>query len=236
MPASRPSGRLVFTTKESRLESRLAGKTAGPTNLDRTFVCIRVYSWLIIVFALAGCRQDMHDQPKYKPYAPTSFFGDGRSERPPVEGTVARGKLRIDTALYSGKVGGLDVDVFPFPITRADLVRGQERFNIFCSPCHSRIGDGNGMVVRRGFRQAASYHTERLLNAPVGHFFDVMSNGFGSMPSYGSRVPPDDRWRIAAYIRVLQFSEHAKIDDVPPEKRPDIDKGPPTPRPVEAVQ
>jgi len=149
---------------------------------------------------------------------------------------VARGQLRLDAARYTGKVGDQDVDVFPFPITKAELVRGQARFNIFCTPCHSRIGDGKGMVVRRGFRQAASYHTDKLLKAPVGHFFDVMTNGFGAMPSYASRVPVDDRWRIAAYIRVLQFSEHAKIDDVPPDQRPEIDKGPETPRPVEAVK
>lgn len=169
--------------------------------------------------ALTGCRQDMHNQPRYKPFAATDFFGDGRSARPEVEGTVARGHLRIDKARYTGKEDGADVTEFPFPITRADLLRGQERFNIYCSPCHSRIGDGNGMVVRRGFRQAASYHTEKLIKAPVGHFFDVMTNGFGAMPSYGSRVEPDDRWRIAAYIRVLQLSENATIDDVPADQR-----------------
>jgi len=168
---------------------------------------------------LAGCRQDMQDQPRYKPLAATDFFGDGRSARPLVEDTVARGHLRLDDALYTGKSGDTDVDTFPFPITRADLLRGQERFNIYCSPCHSRVGDGNGMVVRRGFRQAANYHSEKLLKAPVGHFFDVMSNGFGAMPSYASRIEPEDRWRIAAYIRVLQFSENASIDDVPPAER-----------------
>ena len=168
---------------------------------------------------LAGCRQDMHNQPRYKPLAATDFFGDGRSARPEVEGTVARGYLRIDKARYTGKEDGADVTEFPFSITRADLLRGQERFNIYCSPCHSRIGDGNGMVVRRGFRQAASYHTDKLMKAPVGHFFDVMTNGFGAMPSYASRVEPDDRWRIAAYIRVLQLSENATIDDVPADQR-----------------
>ena len=184
---------------------------------------------LASVLLLAGCRQDMHNQPRYKPLAATDFFGDGRSARPPVEGTVARGYLRLDSARYTGKVEGKDIDYFPFPITRADLDRGQQRFNIYCSPCHSRIGDGNGMVVRRGFRQAASYHTEKLIQAPVGHFFDVVTNGFGAMPSYASRVVPDDRWRIAAYIRVLQLSENAKVEDVPAEKRADIDKGVVTP-------
>jgi len=127
---------------------------------------------IALALALVGCRQDMHDQPRYKPLAATDFFGDGRSARPVVEGTVARGELRIDGARYTGKVNDKDVETFPFPITAADLRRGQERFNIFCSPCHSRIGDGNGMVVQRGYRQAASYHTDKLRQAPVGHFFD----------------------------------------------------------------
>ena len=140
--------------------------------------------------------------------------------------------LRIDQARYTGKVNGQDVDYFPFPITKEDLDRGRERFDVYCSPCHSRIGDGNGMIVRRGFRQAASYHTQRLINAPVGHFFDVMTNGFGAMPSYGSRVPPDDRWRIAAYIRVLQFSQAAPLADVPDNMRSELDKTPQTPLPT----
>jgi mono/diheme cytochrome c family protein len=181
---------------------------------------------VILVLALSACRQDMHDQPRYKPLAATDFFGDGRSARPEIEGTVARGHLHIDTARFTGKVDGQDVDTFPFPITKDDLVRGQQRFNIYCSPCHSRIGDGNGMVVRRGFRQAASYHTDRLIKAPIGHFFDVITNGFGAMPSYGARVPSDDRWRIAAYIRVLQLSENATIQDVPGDQRPALEAAP----------
>ena len=166
----------------------------------------------------------MHNQPRYKPLATADFFGDGRSARPPIEGTVARGQLRIDKVLYTGKENGHDVTEFPFPITKADLLRGQARFNIYCSPCHSRLGDGNGMVVRRGFRQAASYHTEKLIKAPVGHFFDVMTNGFGAMPSYASRVDPVDRWRIAAYIRVLQLSQNATIADVPTDQREALEK------------
>jgi len=189
--------------------------------------------WLIPVLALTACRQDMHDQPRYKPLAATNFFGDGRSARPAVDGTVPRGHLRIDQARYTGKVNSQDVDTFPFEITRADLDRGQQRFNVYCSPCHSRLGDGNGMVVRRGFRQAASYHTERLIKAPVGHFFDVITNGYGAMPSYGSRVEPDDRWRIAAYIRVLQLSQNAPLDQVPADMRSELDKNPETPKAVE---
>lgn len=176
--------------------------------------------------AMLGCRQDMHDQPRYKSLAASEFFGDGRSARPPVDGTVARGHLRIDKARYSGKTNNVDVTEFPFPITKADLSRGQERFNIYCSPCHSRTGDGNGMIVQRGFRRAASYHTAKLINAPVGHFFDVMTNGFGAMPSYASRVEPDDRWRIAAYIRVLQLSQNARIEDVPPGRRAALENNP----------
>jgi mono/diheme cytochrome c family protein len=168
--------------------------------------------------ALIACRQDMHDQPRYKPLAATEFFGDGRSARPVVEGTVARGHLHTDAALYTGKINGDDVTEFPFPITRADVLRGQERFNIYCSPCHSRVGDGNGMIVRRGYVKAGNYHTQRLLDAPVGHFFDVITNGYGAMPNYASRVAPEDRWRIAAYIRVLQLSENARLQDVPPDQ------------------
>lgn len=199
--------------------------------MSRSDQLLKTWLGALTFVLLAGCRQDMHNQPRYKPLAATDFFGDGRSARPPVEDTVARGHLRTDAARYTGKAGDKDVEAFPFEITRADLNRGQERFNIYCSPCHSRIGDGNGMVVRRGFRQAASYHTEKLIKAPVGHFFDVITNGFGAMPSYASRVAPDDRWRIAAYIRVLQLSENAKIEDVPADKRAEIDQGVATPLP-----
>ena len=174
----------------------------------------------------AACRQDMHNQPRYKPLAASSFFGDGRSARPVIADTVARGDMRIDDAHYTGKVNGADVDAFPFQISKADIHRGQERFNIFCSPCHGRLGDGQGMIVRRGFRQPPSYHIDRLIKAPVGHFFDVVTNGFGAMPSYASRVPVDDRWRIIAYVRALQFSQDATVADVPAANRPDLDKSP----------
>ncbi|HLH03361.1 MAG TPA: cytochrome c [Bryobacteraceae bacterium] len=159
-----------------------------------------------------ACRQDMHNQPRYKPFAATDFFGDGRSERPTIRDTVARGQLRIDEARFTGKVNGKDIDYFPIQITQADVKRGQERFNIYCSPCHGRLGNGHGMVVSRGLRQPPNYLDPRLVNAPIGHFFDVMTNGFGAMYSYASRVAPDDRWRIAAYIRALQLSQ-----DAPPQ-------------------
>ncbi len=169
---------------------------------------------LLALFS-AGCRQDMHNQPRYKALAESSFWGDERSERPAIEDTVARGQLRLDAARYTGKVNGQDVDYFPWKITAADIRAGQERFNIYCSPCHSRLGDGNGMIVQRGYRQAASYYSAKLLKAPVGHFFDVITNGYGAMPSYASRVSADDRWRIISYIRALQLSQTAKITDVP---------------------
>jgi cytochrome c553 len=167
-----------------------------------------------------ACRQDMHNQPRYKPFAATSFFGDGRSERPVIEDTVARGQLHLDQARYTGKENGKDIAYFPIQITRADVERGQERFNIFCSPCHGRLGDGHGMIVSRGLRQPPSYYDPRLVNAPVGHFFDVMSNGYGAMYSYASRVPVDDRWRIAAYIRALQLSQNAGGSAAPPSGTP----------------
>lgn len=179
-----------------------------------------------------ACRDDMHDQPRYKPLASTDFFGDGRSARPEIEDTVARGHLKTDLARYTGKVNDQDVDYFPFPITKADLERGQQRFNIYCSPCHSRLGDGNGLIVQRGFRQPPSYHIERLIKAPTGHFFDVITNGYGAMPSYASRVPTDDRWRIIAYIRALQLSQMAPLSDVPADRRSELDKTPPTPVPT----
>ena len=161
------------------------------------------------LFGATACRQDMHNQPRYKPLAATTFFDDGRSAQPTIDDTVARGQLHLDPARYTGKENGKDIDFFPIQITQADLSRGQQRFNIFCSPCHGRLGDGRGMIVSRGLRQPPSYHDARLMNAPIGHFFDVMTNGYGAMYSYASRVPVDDRWRIAAYIRALQLSQNA---------------------------
>jgi len=164
-----------------------------------------------LLFASA-CRNDMHDQPRYKPLAGTVFFADGRASRPTIEDTVARGQLHLDQARYTGKVNGKDIESFPIQITREDVARGQERFNIYCSPCHGRLGNGHGMVVARGLRQPPSYLDPRLVTAPVGHFFDVMTNGYGAMYSYASRVAVDDRWRIIAYIRALQLSEGASAD------------------------
>ena len=179
-------------------------------------------SLTIVVFlavAGSGCRQDMHDQPKYTPLRESAFFSDARSARTPVEGTVARGLLRDDELLYGGKLNGEDAAVFPFRVDAPVMTRGEERFNIYCAPCHSRTGEGDGMVVLRGYRRPPSFHQERLRDAPVGHFFDVITNGFGAMPDYASQIKPADRWAIVAYIRALQLSEHAILADVPPADR-----------------
>ena len=176
----------------------------------------------ILLFVLAtttACRQDMHDQPRYEPLEKSTFFADQRASRPAVEGTVARGQLHLDQHLYAGKIDGALATTFPMPVTKAVLLRGQERFNIFCAPCHSRVGDGRGMIVQRGFRQPESFHIPRLREAPPGYFFDVITNGFGAMYSYASRVPVEDRWAIAAFIRALQLSQNAALEDVPAEER-----------------
>ena len=170
---------------------------------------------LVCFLAIAGCRQDMHNQPKYRPLRATTFFPNGSSARPLVEGTVARGTLNADQAFFTGKVGNTAVAELPFAVDAHVLNRGQERYNIFCTPCHDAAGTGRGMVVQRGYRQPPSFHDERLRSAPVGHFFDVMTNGFGAMPDYRSQIAVPDRWAIVAYIRALQLSQHATTADVP---------------------
>lgn len=166
-----------------------------------------------------GCRYDMQNEPKSIPLRSSMFFSDGSSARPLVQDTVARGTLQDDEAFYTGKVDGKEVDTLPFPLTKDVLDRGQERFGIYCTPCHDLEGTGHGMIVRRGYKQPPSYHLDRLRDAPIGHFFDVMTNGFGAMPDYRAQVMPRDRWAIAAYIRVLQLSRHATLADVPPDQR-----------------
>ena len=173
---------------------------------------------------LVGCRQDMHDAPSYDPLQATNFFANGAASRPLVPNTVARGQLRADEHLYTGKINGQVANEFPMPVTKQVLDRGQERFNVYCSPCHGRTGEGNGMIVQRGFRQPPSYHEERLRNVPVGYFFDVMTNGFGAMQDYSAQVTVPDRWAIAAYIRVLQLSRSATVNDVPADRRGDLDR------------
>ena len=161
----------------------------------------------------------MHDQPKYIPLRESTFFTDARSARPIVEGTVARGQLHEDELLYTGKLNGQDATVFPLRVDAATMARGQERFNIYCSPCHGRTGQGDGMVVLRGYRRPPSFHQDRLRDAPVGHFFDVITNGFGAMPDYAAQIRPADRWAIIAYVRALQLSGHATLADVPASER-----------------
>lgn len=163
---------------------------------------------------LAGCRQDMHNQPKFVPQRGTTFFADGRSSRPQVEETVARGQLHEDRYFYSGLQNGQEGTTMPFPVTMDVLARGQERYNVFCTPCHSRVGNGVGMIVQRGYAKAGNFHTARLRAAPLGHFFTVISNGYGAMPDYSSQLTPVDRWAVVAYVRALQLSQNAQQSDV----------------------
>ena len=208
----------------------------------------------VILLFFSGCRQDMHDQPRYKTYAASPFFADGQASRPPVRGTVARGTLAEDSLLYTGRldaqsaqtqavtetvpgVGPLEspsasdrtgrgfANLFPFPITDKVLDRGETNYNIFCAVCHDRLGTGDGMIVRRGYRKPPSYHIERLRQAPAGYFFDVITNGFGAMPDYAAQITPADRWAIVAYIRALQISQNATVEDVPADKRVELEKG-----------
>jgi len=195
--------RLRWWRWEISLLNRMTKKGSGAALVVTALLCV------------SGCRQDMHNQPKYIPYRSTDFFPDGSSARQPVLGTVARGHLDADEYFYTGKVNGQDGTELPFPVNKTVLERGQERYNIYCTPCHSRIGDGNGMIVQRGYRRAASFHDPRLVASPVGHFFDVMTNGWGAMPDYSAQIEPQDRWAIAAYIRVLQLSQNATLQDVP---------------------
>jgi mono/diheme cytochrome c family protein len=186
----------------------------------------------LLLVTLAGCRQDMHDAPRYEVFEANNGFADGGASRAAPAGTVARGFLRDDEALYTGKVNGQLVDAVPFAITHDDLKRGQERFTIYCTPCHGQLGDGNGMVVQRGLRQAASYHQDRLRQERIGYFFDVATNGFGAMQGYAEQVPVRDRWLIVAYIRALQLSQYASVNDVPADRRGDLDGKPATAKPA----
>jgi mono/diheme cytochrome c family protein len=174
-----------------------------------------IFPLLALVAITAGCRIDMHIQPYYRPMAKSDFFADDRSARMPVEGTVARGDLREDTYFYTGKIGNALGDYMPFPVTAEVLARGRERFNITCTPCHGRVGDGLGFIPTRGFRQPPSFHIDRLRQVPIAYFFDVDTNGFGVMPDYAAQVTPRDRWCIAAYIRALQLSQNAPAADIP---------------------
>jgi mono/diheme cytochrome c family protein len=211
-----------FTTINAELAEPLVSDISAGSAGSALIVVI------VLVLALLGaaCRRDMHDQPKYIPLRESTFFVDERSARPFVTGTVARGHLREDPLLYTGKLNGADATVFPFRIDERAMARGRERFDIHCAPCHGRTGQGDGMVVRRGYRRPPTFHQDRLREAPAGHFFDVITNGFGAMPDYAPQISAEDRWKIVAYVRALQVSEHATLADVPADRRGSLDQPP----------
>lgn len=194
-------------------------RPAAATHWERLARALPILASALLALGLTACRQDMHNQPKVKPLTHSDFFADGQSSRSLPAGTVPRGYLREDQAYYAGRSGDQFVSDFPMPVTRQVLQRGQERYNIFCSPCHSRLGDGRGMIVRRGYKQPPSYHEQRLRDQAPGYFFDVMTNGFATMPGYASQIPVEDRWAIAAYIRALQLSQSLHLADLTPEER-----------------
>lgn len=178
---------------------------------------------LAVSVGAGACRQDMHDAPRFDPLEKSDFYTDQRSERPLIAGTVARGQLRADDAFYTGKTGETLVAAMPLPVTTELVARGQDRFNVYCAPCHSQTGMGDGMVVRRGYKQPTSFHDPRLRAQPVGYFYDVITRGFGQMPDYAAQIAPKDRWAIVAYVRALQVSQHATVADVSEADRPKLD-------------
>ena len=205
---------LVSFKRRHPERSRFSGgaKDLGLLRCRRTITAAA----LLTLTLTTACRLDMQVQPRQNPLSRSDFFTDQRSERPPVEGTVARGQLRDDTYYYTGKIGNNPGDLMPFPVTKDILQRGRDRYNIFCAPCHSRVGDGNGFVPSRGFpRKPPSFHIARLQKAPAGYIFDVITEGFGIMPDYASQIPVRDRWDIVAYVRALQLSQNATKADVP---------------------
>lgn len=175
----------------------------------------RIILTMLILCTFTACRRDMFNQPKSNPLRESDFFPDGSASLPIPPHTVARSDLQNDEAFNTGMIGTNLVTTFPFAVTREIIERGQQRFQINCVPCHGETGAGNGIVIARGFPAPPSYHIERLRAAPVGHFFDVMTRGYGVMLSQAERVTPEDRWAIAAYIRALQLSQNAKLADVP---------------------
>jgi mono/diheme cytochrome c family protein len=206
-----PSRRVAESPRETDMTKRSARLRAT------TFVA------LAVLLTLGACRQKMANQPRYDPLEPSTFFEDGMSARPRIANTVARGELVTDPFLATGKVNGQLANGYPFAVTADVIDRGHQRYDIYCSECHGRLGDGNGMIPARGYRRPPSFHTEALRNQTTGHIFDVMTNGFGAMPPYGTMIPPRDRWAIVAYIRALQLSQHATVADVPAADRPLLD-------------
>ena len=177
---------------------------------------IKLAGLAMVLVSIAGCHTDMWRQPKTQPLDFSDFYNDGQVSRPLIPGTIARDHLRLDEGYYTGAANGKWLDVIPHQVNKDFILRGQDRFNIYCTPCHGRLGDGQGMIATRGFtlrRPVASYHTDRLRKMPVGYFYDVITNGYGAMYSYASRVEPEDRWAIVSYIRALQLSQHALPSD-----------------------
>jgi mono/diheme cytochrome c family protein len=186
---------------------------------------------LVAVALLSGCDMlDMYDQPKYRTFDKCDFFVDGSSARPVVPGTIARGQLHEDEAFFTGRRDGQLIDELPagndLELNAELLNRGHQRFDIFCANCHGLVGNGDGMIVQRGFRRPPSLHIDRLRNMPLGYFFDVATNGFGAMPTYNLQVDPRDRWAIAAYVRALQLSQNARLDDVPADELKQLEAAP----------
>lgn len=182
---------------------------------------------LLALLLLIACDQQMTVQPKRRPLQPSPFFLDGRSSRPPVEGTVAQGQLRLDDHLYRGAVGGVPATSFPMEIDAGLLKRGRERFDIFCSPCHDRAGTGRGIIVERGYKAPPSLHEDRLRQTPSGRLFEVVTKGLGAMPPYADQIPARDRWAIVAYLRALQLSRDVPLDAIPLEERRRLEAEPP---------
>lgn len=219
MPPGTGAGALTpFTPKEGRdgsLRATVFAHCGLPLRAFQAVLCASM-------FCLCGCRKEMWVQPKYKPLDMSEFFSDTMSARALPQGTVALGEYHTNESFYTGLVGTNLVQQFPLPITAALLRRGQERYDIYCAVCHGSDGDGDGIIVQRGFPRPPSYHIERLRRAPIGHFFRVITEGYGVMYPYATRVAPDDRWKIAAYIRALQLSRHATLQDAPPKAREEL--------------
>ena len=181
----------------------------------------------VVGLALVGCNTDMWVQPKHHPLDESEMFADGQASRPLLQGTIARGHLREDGAFYTGIQSGKWVDAIPVPVTMDLLKRGQDRYNIYCTPCHGQLGDGKGMIAQRGFqlkRPVGNYHTKRLREMPVGHYYDVITNGYGAMYSYASRIEPQDRWAVVAYIKALQLSQQGTVNDLNDSQKAELDK------------
>ena len=212
----------MFPGKRERRGQSAEGRSALRSRRRGLFFCA-LPSALCALLLLGACRQKMANQPRYDPLETSDFFADGMSARPRVAETVARGELSTDPFFDTGKMNGAVADGFPMPVSRELVDRGHQRFDIYCSECHGRLGDGNGMIPARGYRRPPSFHTQTLRTATTGHLFDGMTNGFGAMPPYGSMIPPSDRWAIVAYIRALQISQNATVGDVPPNERASLD-------------